>query len=586
MRTCNQRGKLDLEEPADAHPLDTECSDPAYARLLAKVLVKMATIELHSGSTTSILPLLRCDLCIVGTGPAGATLARELSDSGMTIVVLESGGTERNPSIDALNEIENVGRPRAKDQWSVRNRILGGSSHTWGGRCVGFDEIDFESRAWVPHSGWPLTMEEIDPYLDRSAEHLGLAIGRGFSDDRFWSIANRAAPVSEVDPSLLLPFFWQFSRDIAESYPFEYMRFGRHLRDQLGNNVTLVTGATALRVLGVESGMSVQGLEYATLDGRRHTLAATTVVLCAGGIENARILLNSGSQGHAGLGNDHDQVGRYLMDHLRGPTGLFELRGSASLQRRFGRYNVQGHFFRAGLRLSPETQRREQLLNCAGWLGEVLSPDDPWDALRRFSAGKPRLPQDATSVLRNAPLLLRGAIDYFGARNGLPRKLQQLSLDCMCEQVPDPDSRITLSERRDRLGMRLPKVDWRSHPYEARTMHRMAELIASEFERIGLAKPSLAEWVKDKAPIPSTFVDVAHPTGTTRMSNDPRQGVVDVNCEVHGVSGLFVSGSSVFPTVGHCNPTQMIVAMAVRLADHLKMVRIGSTPVEVRANVG
>jgi choline dehydrogenase-like flavoprotein len=155
----------------------------------------------------------------------------------------------------------------------------------------------------------------------------------------------------------------------------------------------------------------------------------------------------------------------------------------------------------------------------------------------------------------------------------------------MCEQVPDADSRITLSERRDRLGMRLPKVDWRSHPDEARTMHRMAELVSDELERIGLPKPVLADWVRDKAQIPASFVDVAHPSGTTRMSSDPGKGVVDADCEVHGVEGLFVSGSSVFPTAGHCNPTQMIVAMAIRLSDHLKVRRARSTPLKVMVNV-
>ncbi|CCM78315.1 GMC oxidoreductase [Rhizobium mesoamericanum] len=528
----------------------------------------MPIIDLQPGGT--IVPLLRCDVCIVGSGPAGATLARELSNSGLSVVLLESGGEQRNPENDALNDIENIGRPRAPDQWSVRNRILGGSSHTWGGRCGPFDAIDFEQRDWVDHSGWPIAMHELDPYMDRSASHLGLAVGSGYSDQRFWSIAGRTAPEAEVAANRLLPFFWQFSRDDAESYPFEYMRFGRHIAKHLGSNVTLVTGATALRVLANDASTKTRGLEFATNDRRKHSLVAGAVALCAGGIENARILLNSGKPDRPALGNDRDQVGRYLMDHLRGPAAVFSLNGSAALQRRFGRYNVQGHFFRAGLRLSPTIQREERLLNCAAWLGEVLAPDDPWDALRRLAARKPRLPEDAISVVRNIPLMVRGTIDYFGARNGLPRKLQELTLECMCEQVPDADSRISLSDRRDRFGMRLPKLDWRSHPDEARTMHRMAELVASEFSRIGFPVPVLADWVRDRAPIPESFVDVAHPTGTTRMSSDPSRGVVNVDCQVHGVEGLYVSGSSVFPTAGHCNPTQMIVAMAIRLADHLK----------------
>ncbi len=545
----------------------------------------MEFIDLQSVNRGLAVPLPKCDVCIVGSGPAGSTIAQELSNTGLRVIILESGGFERHPSMDALNEVENVGRPRAPDQWSVRNRIVGGSSHTWGGRCATFDEIDFERRSWVSQSGWPIEFGELVPYFDRSAKHLGLAIGSGFTDESFWEFAGKKPPANEVDPALLLPFFWQFSRDRAEAYPFEYMRFGRHLTQNLGSNVTLLTGATASRVL-VDANQWAQCIEFITLDGCRHMLDAQTIVLCAGGIENARLLLNSASGDRGGLGNGYDQVGRYLMDHLRGPVGSFDLAGSKSLQRRFGRYNVSGHLFRAGLRLSPEIQRQEGLLNSAVWLGETLAPDDPWEALRRFAGRNPDLPRDTVNLIKNAPLLFRGLNDYFGARNGFPRKLQELTLECICEQMPDPDSRVTLSEQRDHLGMRLPRVDWHSHPDESRTMWRTAEFVSDEFARLGLPTPRLAEWVRDRAPIPSSFVDVAHPTGTTRMSTTPTKGVVDRNCEVHGVAGVYVAGSSVFPTAGHCNPTQMIVAMAIRLADHIKAVTRTAATSTVAAHAG
>jgi choline dehydrogenase-like flavoprotein len=141
----------------------------------------------------------------------------------------------------------------------------------------------------------------------------------------------------------------------------------------------------------------------------------------------------------------------------------------------------------------------------------------------------------------------------------------------MVEQRPDPESRVMLSDQRDHLGSRLPLIDWRSHEDEGRTMRETARLVVSEFARLGLPAPVLADWVRDEAPIPVSFVDVAHPTGTTRMSDDATKGVVDAQGQVHGIDGLFVTGSSVFPTAGHCNPTQMIVALAIRLADALKV---------------
>ena len=530
----------------------------------------MPVIDLQSVRDDTVAALASCDVCIIGSGPAGATIARELSGTGLRVTILESGGFTRERDIDVLNDVESVGYPRLADQWAVRNRIVGGSSHTWGGRCAPFDEIDLQRRPWVPDSGWPFSIQDISPYLDRSASHLGLAIGTGFSDDRFWAMAGRRSPRFAPRSTDLLPFFWQFSRDDDEGYPFEYMRFGRKLAERIGPNVTLVAHATVLRIDPVASGDAVRSVEVVAPDGRARTLAATTVVLCAGGIENARLLLASDTVTPDGLGNRHDVVGRFLMDHLRGPVGRFDPSRSGRLQGSFGRYNVRRHLFRAGLRLSPQVQQAERLLNTAVWLGEVVAEDDPWNAVRRIIRGRPHLPGDLRAIGANAGLLARGLKSYLVDRTGAPRKLDSLTLDCMCEQRPDRDSRVTLSDRRDRFGLRLPRVDWRVHDDEARSVRRTAFLAAQELSRMGFPPLDLDAWIRDGASFPDTFHDVAHPSGTTRIASNPRRGVVDAQCRVHGVRGLYVAGSSVFPTIGHCNPTQMIVALAVRLSDHLK----------------
>jgi choline dehydrogenase-like flavoprotein len=173
-------------------------------------------------------------------------------------------------------------------------------------------------------------------------------------------------------------------------------------------------------------------------------------------------------------------------------------------------------------------------------------------------------------MLKNTRLLVRGLKDHFILHRGLPRSLGALTLDAMCEQRPNPDSRLTLSDRHDDFGMRIPRIDWRVSEEEARAMRRIAELMVEHLSRIGVEPPVLEDWVRDGAMFPETIRDAAHPTGTTRMAESPARGVVDAQCQVHGVDGLFVGGSSVFPTSGHANPTQMIVAMALRLADTLK----------------
>jgi choline dehydrogenase-like flavoprotein len=516
---------------------------------------------------------LDCDLCIIGSGPAGATLAREFAKSKWRVTLLESGGFTRQPHADALNEIESVGWPRVMDQWSVRNRIVGGSSHTWCGRSASFDAIDLERREWVAYSGWPFGIDHLEPFLERAAPYVGLSPGTGFSDERFWTIAKRRPPRGDLDPEVLLPFFWQFSRD--ETNRYDYMRFGRHLSQKLGPNVTLVTNATVVQINPAASGAKVESVEVASTDGRRRTLSARAIAVCAGGIENARILLSSNRVVTPGLGNQNGLVGRFLMDHPRGSVGTFRIAGSKALQNRFTLYNVKdatgSHMFRHGMRLSPKIQRKEKLLNCSAWVFEAVMPDDPWDALKRMLRGKAEWPKDAFAIGANLNLVARGLHDHFVAGRGLPRKLERLELQCMCEQVPDPESRVTLSDRCDRFGMRLPRIDWRINADEHRTMRRTAELVVGQLIHLGIEPPVLDEWVRNGEAFPEGFRDIAHPTGTTRMAEDPAKGVVDQNCEVHGVSGLFVAGTSVFPTAGHANPTQMIVAMALRLADHLKL---------------
>lgn len=515
---------------------------------------------------------LEADICIVGSGPAGSTLARELADATLRVILLESGGFDRQEDVDALNRIESVGRARVMDQWLVRNRMLGGSSNTWTGRCAPFDAIDFEKRDWVPYCGWPIELADLTPFLNRAARYLGIGVGSGFTDASFWTISNRRKLTPAIDEQLLHPFFWQFSRD--DSNRFDYMRFGKNLRSGAASAVNVILNATVTHINTDDTVSRVQSVEVRDRNGARRTVSAKRIVLCAGGIENARLLLASNRIAAGGVGNQNDLVGRFLMDHPRGRVGTFDVNGSEALQRMFGVYNVKSkrgtHRFRHGLRLSPDYQRKHGLLNSAIWLHEAVTDDDPWNALSRILRRRGSLTKDLSFVASNLDLMAKGFQQFLIQGNGLPRKLERLELECIVEQRPDPDSRITLSSQKDRYEMPISLIDWRVSEQEARTAKAIARLAAAEFDRLGLNQLKLEDWIVADLDLPSTFPDIAHPTGTTRMAADPKSGVVDRNCEVHGVEGLFIAGSSVFPTSGHANPTHMIVAMAVRLADYLK----------------
>jgi choline dehydrogenase-like flavoprotein len=191
--------------------------------------------------------------------------------------------------------------------------------------------------------------------------------------------------------------------------------------------------------------------------------------------------------------------------------------------------------------------------------------------MRRLAAGKsPSALRDLAAILRQPGLVTEGVFDHFVRRRGIPHKVDRLILDAAAEQVPDPESRLLLSDRVDALGMPLARIDWRVSPLEIRSIRRLGEVIAEEFRAAGLPEPQLERWIRDGDDQAARFEDHAHPIGATRMATSPDRGVVDTNCEVYGVRGLYVAGSSVFPTTGHANPTLMIVALTLRLAAHLR----------------
>ncbi|MFC9999024.1 GMC oxidoreductase [Nocardia sp. NPDC127526] len=514
---------------------------------------------------------LVADVCIIGSGPAGLTIATELAGSRLRVLVLESGGLELAPDTEELNDIDNVGAPRAMPYSNARNRILGGSSQTWSGRCAPLDELDYAVRDWVPSSGWPIGYATVEPYLNRAATHLGLGYGGGYTGDRFWELAGRTPPVQDLDRRWLRPYFWQISKDPAD--PFDSKRFGAHVAGITADNVRIIVNATVTHIDTNPQGTHVESLRLVDAEGRPRLARSARIVLATGGIENARLLLASNRIAPAGVGNRHDVVGRYLLDHRCGVVGTLDPLTSAEARDRFGKYVVKSrtgkHTFLHGVALSPELQAAEGLLNCALWIQEVPAHDDPWEAVKNLLRGH-LTARDARTVVTNPGLLLSGAKRRLIDHTGLPRKLEHVELRCMVEQAPHPDSRITLSDKVDRLGIPLARVDWKLSPLEDATVRRAAALVAGEFARLGFTPPELHEWVREASPLPAHLTDWAHPTGSTRMSTDPRTGVVDPDCRVHDIDNLYIAGSSVFPTNGHANPTLTIVALAVRLADHLR----------------
>jgi choline dehydrogenase-like flavoprotein len=564
---------------------------------------------------------LEADLVIIGGGPAGLTIAREFFGHSTQVLILESGRIDEDSRISELNTVESIGEPRTNLQierrvafhgasagsWShaaqpygVRCRVLGGSSHAWAGKSAAFESIDFERRPWIEHTGWPISFAELAPHIDRAADRLNL--GPNVYDDRLWALIGRRPPEPQLNPDLLRSFFWQFARSRIDQ--MDLMRFGPEFVREHADNVRVLLNATVTRIVTDAGGTSFESVEVACLEGARARVRGRAAVLAASGIENPRLLLASNQVRPAGIGNEHDVVGRYLLDHPNARVAHFGRQDALQIVKRFGFHGVSHrgrmHMYMHGLALPRAIQEREGLLNCALYMMEQRAPDDPFDALKRLLRRTSHAPlSDAFAVAKSPGLMAKGLgmkafqskavpewlktsiVDTvirinpnFVAREhlsgGTPHKLIGMAVEAISEQRPDPESRITLSEAKDPLGVPRAKIDWKVDAAARRSLLRLGQLMASEFPRVGLPAPALEDWVAAGRCDDAVVIDMAHTMGTTRMSDDPKQGVIDRNCRVHGMAGLYVAGASAFPTSSHVNPTLMILALAIRLADHLK----------------
>ncbi len=551
--------------------------------------------------------VIAADLLIIGAGPAGLTIAAQCAATGKRVLIVESGLEIETQEHSALNEVENAGEPCSEAQfrmrrkfhgsqtrfWSheaqpfgVRCRALGGSTHAWAGKSAPFDPIDFEPRSWVPFSGWPIDHAQLSPYLDRAIEALNLS---------------PRIPPGRFDGNGLRSFYWQFARSRVDR--LDIMRFGQEILAQKPPNMHLLLDASATHIGLSADGSRFSYVNVASITGKRARIDAAICVIAASGIENARLLLASNDVHTRGIGNDHDVVGRYLIDHAATPLGRFSRDQIDQVVRRFGflgvRHNGRAHMFMHGLSLTPDAQRREGLLHGAVYFATERALDDPWDALKNLLRRRSTNPvRDLLSVTTGAGFIARGVgmkilsadmtpkfvkdlivnsairfsanmvADEFQNR-GLPHKLTGLRIEAICEQAPDPTSTISLSLRRDRFGVPIPRAEWRINGQERQTLLRMAELTQAAMTDAALPTPVLEPWAKERRPQDIIIIDMAHTLGTTRMSANPRTGAVDDNCKIHGLPNLYVAGGSTFPTSGHANPTLMIIALSIRLADHL-----------------
>lgn len=516
------------------------------------------------------------EVCIIGGGVAGITLALSFEQLQVPCCLLESGGFDADDATRDLyrGESLNLGYRFAD---GCRSRFLGGSSNCWGGWCRPMDPFDYERRSWVSDTGWPFGPAELDPYYDRARAILKL--GPNNFDTDYWVRA-----INRSDVRRLPLTGAELTDGVSQFSP--PLRAGKAYRRELGDSklITVYLYANVTNILADGDVRNVRTVEVRTLQGGRFTARARWFVLAAGGIENARLLLSSNSQAPAGLGNAHDLVGRYFMDHPRITSAWVHLNPAWQRNKlydnKFQYQNdaVAAHGTRIAAQLAapPEVQQRYAMTNARVSLGSIFPGeyDEAAEAIRQLKLQFSGMERPGTSMLRNFltmamhPWLSAG---FVAARLWQPMFLiRGMRLQVTVEATPDPDSRVTLGEAIDALGLRRVRVDWRLGSTVKRTFDRMLILTQQSFERCNIGRVQLDPAIGD-GDFPDTFEREGtwHHMGTTRMNDSPRQGVVDRNGLVHGMENFYIAGSSVFPTGSSIYPTVTITAMALRLAQHL-----------------
>ncbi len=495
-----------------------------------------------------------CDVCVIGAGFAGLTLARRLYKSGLKIWLVESGGHHPTDFARQLN----AGQSHLEDYpfCTSRARVFGGTSTLWYGACMRLDPIDFETRDWLPNSGWPITSETLAGYADEAKSYLEISECNAFQHQL------EASPFHSGD-LCALPVFYSRSRDLRTRY--------RSLI-KASPDVHCLLNATATELLPSDTEKEVRDVKLSVVGWPDLILRPRVVVLAGGGIENARLLLASNTSHPKGLGNANDVVGRYHMEHPIRTVGILPIGDRQKSLLRFtnrsklDRYQGQGTFG-----LSEDTRRREKLLNmhirCYRYHPLENTPQAV--ALKRAAADRASIGHRAGQAIAAAhPSNLRYLTWH--TKNKLLRnaRFDHLRMMAFVEHEPDAENRISIGRGKDAFGQPLPDLCYEESSLLRDSVKRSMNVMAAALAQKGF--PGLC--FGDDLPPALHDYDAygLHHMGATRMSDDPRLGVVDANCKVHGISNLFVAGSSVFPTAGAANPTWTITALALRLADEVR----------------
>lgn len=526
-------------------------------------------------------------VCVVGGGAVGIALAVDLARRGVDVILLEGGGQTLETRSQALHKGQSIGHPFPNIEVG-RYRVLGGTTSFWGGQVVPFDEFVTGERPWIGHAAWPIAAEEGKRLFDRAYALLGLQSAE-VDDRKVWEQAgNRMDALgSRIDVVMTR---WMKTRNFSKV-------FAQDLEAPTGPRTI-----THANVVGLELDptlTSVRTLKVRSLEGKHANVTARHFVLANGSLEIARLLMHPLADGSAPPWSGSRWLGTPLIDHLDCIAADVEIIDHKRFQALFDSIFHRGFRYYPKVRLSPKVQREQGLVDIAAQFRYRTRFSEHLDVLKMFvrSLKEGGMPQSVAETDRWADKLRKGtgtsrrvsilslprhvaavaatslplAVRYFKDRRSFKPRDAEVSLAFFCEQLPSAQSRVSLGDDKDELGMRRLKVNWHIDGRELETMRAFALILAEELESRGLAKlkidPRLLALDRD-AFAPEIF-DAVHQMGTTRIGRDAETGFVDHDQKVFGIDNLFIAGACTFPTTGFANPTFTAISMALRLADRL-----------------
>lgn len=497
--------------------------------------------------------IIEGDICIIGAGAAGISIALDWMDSKYKVILLEGGGFEYDEKVQNLYDGKTTGQKYFPLK-SARLHYFGGTTGHWAGMCAPFDDIDFKKRGWVPDSGWPINKKDLDPFYAKANKTLKL--GPYNYDFEYWQKEFPNLNPFPFDDKVIWNKMWQFSQ----------ARFGNIYKETIVNasNIHLYTYANAIDIQGNDNLSEINEITVKNYAGKTHNVKAKYFILACGTIQNARLLLASNSQVSAGLGNDNDLVGRYFMEHIE--IACAELWLSKSFQSDLYSWpsRKEKRNVRAELGITPEIQTKEKILN-----GTI--------SLVPLSVGKHQKPRMETWQDADPRKSAKNMFKDWGEAGEKAKKEKgdierAFMLNIRIEQSPNRNSRITIGPEKDDLGVPKANLHWELTGLDKRSVRKVNQILGHQAGIADFGHIKLYDFLQDEND--DTFPDSTnggwHHMGTTRMSNDPKKGVVNSNCKIHGISNLFVAGGACNVTSGAPNPTLTVTALSLRLSEHIK----------------